>query len=340
MNPGQPPPNSLHGSDEAKPPDRAEKRWWLWSKRVATAAFFGVVAFLIYTQARAIQWHEVLSAMRRYPGSMVATAAGLAAGSLLLYSCFDLLGRRYTGHRLGKAKVMAVTFVSYVFNLNLGSLVGGVALRYRLYTRFGLKYGTVTRILSMSMLTNWVGYILLAGVLFSWRPLPLPPNWKLGGEGLRVLGFAMIALGIAYLMMCAFSRQRTFVLRGHEIDLPSARMAFLQAGMGAANWLLIGSVLYVLLQQRVPLQVVASVLLLAAVAGVIAHVPAGLGVLEAVFVALLDHLVPRSELLAALVSYRLIYYLVPLSVAVLVFLMLEANARSRLPDRVVSDRGP
>ena len=71
-------------------------------------------------------------------------------------------------------------------------------------------------------------------------------------------------------------------------------------------------------------------LLVAAVAGVIAHVPAGLGVLEAVFIALLSHRVPQAELLAALLAYRALYYLVPLALAFGLFLKAHAGARGRV----------
>jgi uncharacterized membrane protein YbhN (UPF0104 family) len=69
------------------------------------------------------------------------------------------------------------------------------------------------------------------------------------------------------------------------------------------------------------------VLLVAAVAGVLTHVPAGLGVLEAVFVALLSHQMPTHALLAALVAYRVIYYLGPLVIATLLYLVTEARAK-------------
>ena len=71
-----------------------------------------------------------------------------------------------------------------------------------------------------------------------------------------------------------------------------------------------------------------SVLLIAAVAGVITHVPAGLGVLEAVFVALLSHQVPKGELLGALLAYRAVYYLGPLVLATAAYLLVEARAKA------------
>lgn len=304
-----------------------EKPWWPWLKRIATVAFFSLIAWLLVSQARHIEWEKVLGALRGYPLATAGGAAALALASFGLYSCFDLLGRRYTGHRLSTATVMTTTFVSYVFNLNLGSVVGGVALRYRLYSRLGLRTGVITRVMSLSMLTNWMGYVLLAGLVFSLQPPALPENWPIAPAELRLTGFALLTVALAYLAACAFSRRRTLRLRGHAVELPSIRMASLQLLMGAGNWLLMASIIFVLLQQRVDFSAVASTLLVAAVAGVITHIPAGLGVLEAVFVALLPTQLPHYELLAALIAYRVIYYLTPLAVATVVYVFIEGGAR-------------
>jgi uncharacterized membrane protein YbhN (UPF0104 family) len=303
------------------------KPWWPSLKRGLTVAFFALVAWLLVKNARAIEWGEVWESLEKLPNGAVLLAAVLAAGSHLLYSCFDLLGRFYTGHWLAARRVMAVTFISYAFNLNLGSLVGGVAFRYRLYSRLGLKNGVITRVLTLSMLTNWFGYLVLAGLALTFYPLELPAEWAIDNELLRWLGLGMLALAGAYLGMCAFSARRTFDLRGHEVTLPRLRMALLQLVMSCANWAIIGGVVYVLLQKKVDYITVLSVLLIAAVAGVITHVPAGLGVLEAVFLTLLDGQVPRGELLAALLAYRAIYYIAPLAAATVLYLVMETYAK-------------
>jgi glycosyltransferase 2 family protein len=311
-----------------KRPTNGRRPWWPWFKRSITALFFVAVAALVVSQARTIEWGEVLVSLQRYPLSTLAGALALAALSFLLYSCFDLLGRRYTGHTLGTGRVMLVTFISYAFNLNLGSLVGGVAFRYRLYSKLGLRTGLITRVLALSMLTNWTGYLLLGGLVFSLLPpAGLPPSWKIDSAQLRFIGLALMALAGGYLALCAFSFKRTLRLRGHAVDLPSARMAFLQLLMGAGNWLVMSGIVFVLLQQRIEFSAVVGVLLLAAIAGVVTHIPAGLGVLEAVFVTLLSHQLPRHELLAALVAYRVIYYLLPLALASALYFMLEAKAK-------------
>ncbi len=303
------------------------KVWWPWLKRAATLVFFALVAWLLVEQGSAIDWQEVFAALRAYRPALLLGAVALAALSLGLYSCFDLLGRYYTGHTLPARTVMLVTFISYVFNLNLGSLVGGVAFRYRLYSRLKLDTGTITRIMSLSMLTNWTGYLFLAGLIFTFATPVLPPGWKIGSGGLQILGGVLLATVAAYLLLCALSRQRSVTLRGHPLALPSGRMALLQVAMGCTNWLLMSGLVFLLLQQKIAFPAVAGVLLVAAVAGVIAHVPAGLGVLEAVFVALLAHAMPAHEVLAALVAYRVIYYLVPLTIATVVYVVMEVRAK-------------
>jgi uncharacterized membrane protein YbhN (UPF0104 family) len=306
------------------------RSWWPWAKRLLNVAFFGVVAFLLITQARTVDWREVIATMRLRPAKELLGAAALAATSFALYSCFDLLGRYYTGHRLSARQVITVNFISYAFNLNMGSLVGGVAFRYRLYSRLGLDTEVITRVVAISMLTNWLGYLLLAGLAFMIWPLSPPPDWNLDARALQVLGFVLLAAAIAYLLLCGLARRRTWTVKGHELSLPSPRFALVQLTVSSVNWLMMAGAMYILLDEQVAYPVVLEVLLVAAIAGVITHVPAGLGVLEAVFIALLSHQLPKNELLAALLAYRAIYYLVPLAIATALYLAVEARAK-KLP---------
>ncbi|MBN8755251.1 MULTISPECIES: lysylphosphatidylglycerol synthase domain-containing protein [Variovorax] len=305
----------------------SRQSWWPWVRRAAVWGFFALIAWLLVRQARTIDWDDVLDAIRALPATTLLAAGAMAACSFVLYSTYDLLGRHLTRHRLGTGTVMGVTFISYAFNLNLGSLVGGVAFRYRLYSRLGLGNETITRVLGFSMFTNWIGYLLVAGVAFCFWPLDLPPGWKIGNDGLRMLGAVLLMLAFAYVLLCAFVRGRVWRVRGHAFKTPGLAMALLQLAMSCANWSLIGGVIWFLLQGAVGYPHVLAVLLVAAVAGVVTHVPAGLGVLEAVFVALLAHQVPEATLLGALLAYRGLYYLLPLTVATLGYLVTEVRAR-------------
>lgn len=159
--------------------------WWPWLKRGLTLVFFALVGWLLIGQARTIEWSKVAIALADYPVTAVGGAVLLSAASFVLYSSFDLLGRHYTGHTLGTPTVMVITFISYVFNLNLGALVGGVAFRYRLYSRLGIENSTITRIMAFSMLTNWMGYLLLGGLVFAVQPPTPPADWGITANGLR-----------------------------------------------------------------------------------------------------------------------------------------------------------
>ena len=316
-----------HNGMAGEPDRRGPRAWWPWTRRLLTVLFFAAVAALLVRYARNVDWDDVFNSLRNLPRPALLAAIGLAMASHLLYSCFDLIGRRYTGHELATRKVMAVNFISYAFNLNLGSLVGGVAFRYRLYSRLGLNNGEITRILTMSMLTNWLGYMLLGGLLFLLHPLQLPPSWKMGNHGLQWLGAGMVMVAVAYFIACLRSGDRVWTVRGHEIFLPQWRMAGLQLAISCLNWSVMAAAIFMLLQRQVAYTDVLAVLLIGAVAGVITHVPAGLGVFEFVFVALLSHQISEGRLIGALLAYRAIYYIVPLMLAAMLYLVMELHAR-------------
>ena len=307
---------------------RLQKRpWWPWAKRIAIVGFAIFVITLLVINARAIEWGEVFTAVRAYPLRTLLIAVALGAASHVVYSTFDLIGRHYTGHKLPAPTVMAIAFVSYAFNLNLGTVVGAVAMRVRLYTRLGLDGADVARIVGTSMLTNWLGYFLLAGLAFIWWPMKLPEDWHVGIGALHAVGAVLVAISLGYLALCAFSKRREWTIKGHEIALPAFRVAVVQLAISSANWALMGATMYVLMQGKVAYPLVLGVLLIGAVAGLLSRVPAGLGVLEAVFVALLSSQMSQPALIAGVLLYRAVYYWAPLLVAGLVYLAMEASAK-------------
>lgn len=296
-------------------------------RRLLTVALVGLVVVLLFNLVRHVDWQEVWQALRSYSPLTLLGGLGLVATSYLLFGSFDLLGRHYTGHRLPKRQVLRVAFVCYAFNLNLGSWVGSVAMRYRLYSRLGLDIPTITRVLSVSLVTNWLGYLLLAGTVFSFGLLELPETWRVGTTGLRVIGVLLWSLAGCYFLACRFAKRRTWHWGAHRIVLPSLRFALVQAVLGMANWCLMASLILILLPPHVSFTTVLGIVLVSAIASVVTHIPAGLGVLEAIFLTLLQHKVAPSAILAALIGYRALYFLVPLAVACVLYLLLERRAR-------------
>ena len=309
-------------------------RWWPPLRRVLIIAFFMAVAALLIRYGRTIDWSRVADAIAEYRVSTLMLAALLTACSYFLHCGYDLLGRAYIGHRLPRRRVAAVAFVCYAFNLNLGSLVGGVGLRYRLYSRLGLDKGQITGILTFAVATNWLGYMVLAGSAFALQWVTVPATWELGAGALRVLGFVLLGVAAVYMLLCEFSRRRSWQLRDRELQLPTPALALVQFLVSICTWMAIAGVLYVLFGRQLDYPVVLGVLLMSAVAGAIAHIPAGLGVMEAVFIALLGRQLGQGEIIATLLVYRAVYYLGPLLLATVVYLGLEGWAHKlRLPHR-------
>jgi len=303
------------------------RRRWPLIKRILTYVFFILVAGLLIGLARNLDWQEVYSTLRNYRAETLWMAGTAALGSYVVYCFFDVLGKRYARHDLPLRQILPVTFVCYAFNLNLSAWVGGIALRFRLYSRLGLRPSQITRVFTLSLLTNWLGYMWLAGLIFVMGWITPPANWEIGFTALRVLGAGLLLACAVYLGLCGFSKRRSWTIRGHEIHLPSLRLALIQLVLGAANWSLMALVVYFMLSRQAAYPEVLGILMISSIAGVVTHIPAGLGVIEAVFVAMLADEMSKGAIVAGLIGYRVIYFLIPLLFATLVYVVLEARAK-------------
>jgi len=301
---------------------------WRKAKKILTWVFFIAVAVLLVVYARNVDWEEVWKVIRNYNHTALLTALALVIVSYLVYGCYDLLGRLYCGHKLAKRQVMLVSFICYAFNLTLSTWVGGIGMRYRLYSRLGLPSATITRIFSLSITTNWLGYVLLGGGIFSFGVVELPSHWYIEDSTLRIIGAVLLVLSAVYLWACAFAKRRHVTIKGQKLVLPGWRFALMQMGISSLNWMAMGAIIWILLGQDVNYFFVLGVLLVSSIAGAIVHIPAGIGVLEAVFIALLagEH-TSQGKIIAALLAYRVLYFFIPLLLALICYLWLESRAK-------------
>lgn len=313
---------------------RAARHRWPRIKRILPWLVLAIVAALIVYFGRSVDWPQVWQAMRRIPASAILLAAAMAAAGYTAYGALDLLGKRYTRHGVAWTKVMGIALVSYALNLNLGVLVGGLGARLRLYARLGCRKSVATRVALFSAVSNWVGYGWVAGAVFASGAVPVPADWDIGRGVLRLLGVAMLALAFAYVWMCARAKRRSATLMGHRVTLPGTRLAIQQCVTAAASWLIMGGIMYVLLQGKAPFLAVLGILLCTSFAALITRVPGGLGTTEAIFVAALSPSLPAAEVLGAALAYRAVYALGPLCLAVVAFTLFEARtalSRRRAP---------
>ncbi|MCL5497217.1 YbhN family protein [Escherichia coli] len=306
---------------------KSHPRWRL-AKKVLTWLFFIAVAVLLVLYAQKVNWDDVWKVIHDYNRLVLMGAAALVVVSYLIYGCYDLLGRAYCGHKLAKRQVMLVSFICYAFNLTLSTWVGGIGMRYRLYSRLGLPSSTITRIFSLSITTNWLGYILLGGIIFTFGVVDIPAHWYISDTTLRIIGVVLLLFIAFYLWACGFAKRRHFTIRGQKLVIPSWKFALAQMAISSANWIAMGVIIWLLMGHQGNFFFVLGVLLVSSIAGVIVHIPAGIGVLEAVFLALLagEH-TSQGVIIAALLAYRVLYYFIPLLLALIAYLILESRAK-------------
>jgi uncharacterized membrane protein YbhN (UPF0104 family) len=297
--------------------------------RVLLVVFFVGVATLIVSRAREVDWSQVAAALAGYKPFELLLAFVAAALGYVCTSSYDLIGRRYTGHRLSASRTFSINAIAYAFSLNLGALVGGWGFRVRLYTRFGLPLWVVLRIIILAVVTNWSGFVLLSGLLLMLWPPVLPEQWEVPEAALRAAGLLLLCVVGAYLAACAIGHRRGWTLRvrGEPMRLPSARLGVVQLVLSAASWLFMAAALALLLPADLPFKRVLESLFVSSVAGAALHVPGNVGVLEGSFAALMSAELDEVDALAGILAFRAVYFLSPFVIAGLWYAGLEASAR-------------
>lgn len=257
------------------------------------------------------------------PHERLLWAMAFTAASYLVYSSIDLLAQRVAGHRLEASRVLAIGFVSHACALNLGP--AGAGFRFRLYLAHGLDATSAATIWLFNIATNWIGFVLVAGLAFATGWMSIPAVSGIAADASRPLGWLLLGALAAYLIACHRSHGRAWVVFGRSVALPSPFIAALQCAVSSLNWLLLAWVLTMLLQHEVPFASVLGAVMASALALAVIDVPAGLGVTETVFLAMFGSRLGTPELLAAMLAYRAIYFVAPLVLALLAYAAIESR---------------
>jgi len=286
---------------------------------------FGGAVYVLHSELRNHPVHEILTELRSFPPLRLALALAATVAGYLALAGYDAVSLAALGRRLPFRRVAYGAFLGYAFANSLPlSVVTGAAVRYRLYSQWGIAKGDAARVITLNTITYVVGLLASAGLAFALQPVLMPGFLRLPLHTARPLGFVCLAVVGAYLIWSA-RRGGDFKLWRWELPRPSFRRALAQIGVSFADWVFSGAALYVLLPHRVPFHVFFAVFLLGQMAGLVAQVPAGLGVFEAVMLWGLTPALTTASVLIALVGYRLVYFLLPLLLAAAVWLMREGR---------------
>lgn len=297
---------------------------------------FGGALWILHHSLSSFHYHDIMHQLRAVRPGELSAALVLTALSYLIMTGYDVLAIRYTSHPLTTGKVVLTSFISYAFSNNIGlSLLAAGSVRYRLYSAWGLSTEEIARVLSFTTATFWLGVCASGGLTFLIAPLPLSAKLHLPFATVQPLGWLLLAVVAAYLAT-VYLRSQPFVAGGWQFPLPRPRLAWLQIIIGMLDWLLAGSVLFVLLppSAHISLLHLLGIFLLAQVVGLISHVPGGLGVFESMILISLP-MVPPDVLAGRLMLYRVVYYLLPLACASLLLGGFEFARQQVLAGRIV-----
>ncbi|MFZ4967442.1 bifunctional lysylphosphatidylglycerol flippase/synthetase MprF [Pseudomonas gingeri] len=275
-------------------------------------------------------------------GAIAATAIGF-----IILLGYEWSASRYADVHL-PAKTLALGgFTAFAIGNAIGlSLLSGGSVRYRLYARNGLGAAEVARMTLFASLSLGCALPPLAA-LATLSNLPAAaealhlPAYLLGAIAVAILAlFALLAVGIYRRRLPEQPIPNNLLVKvgRRTLRLPSARLTLLQLVITALDVAAAATVLYLLLPEAPPFGAFLLVYLLALAAGVLSHVPGGVGVFEAILLAAFANELGAAPLAAALLLYRLIYVLLPLLLACLTLLSTEAQRliASRQSMRVAS----
>jgi uncharacterized membrane protein YbhN (UPF0104 family) len=291
---------------------------------VSLLLFAGAV-YVLHTELRDHPLHEILAELRSFPPFRLILSLAATVLGFLALAGYDAVSLAALGRRLPFRRVALAAFLGYAFANSLPlSVVTGAAVRYRLYSQWGIAKADAARVITLNTITYVVGLLASAGLAFALQPVLVPGFLRLPLHTGRPLGFACLAVVAGYLV---WSSRKGGDLKIWRWDLPrpSFGRALAQIGVSFADWVFSGAALYVLLPHRVPFHVFFAVFLLGQIAGLVAQVPAGLGVFEAVMLWGLTPALRTASVLIGLVAYRLVYFLLPLTLAAAIWVVREGR---------------
>ncbi|WP_095149026.1 bifunctional lysylphosphatidylglycerol flippase/synthetase MprF [Pseudomonas sp. Irchel s3a18] len=268
------------------------------------------------------------------PQPALLGALGATIIGFMVLLGYEWSATRYAGVTLPARTLFLGGFTAFAIGNAIGlSLLSGGSVRYRLYARHGLGAAEVARMTLFASLSLGCALPPLAA-------LATLSNLPAASVALHVSQPVLAAIAIAVLLLCAILAIGLYRRRLPEqpyadnllvrigrrtLRLPGRRLTFLQLIITALDVAAAATVLYLLLPQAPPFGAFLLVYLLALAAGVLSHVPGGVGVFEAILLAAFADTLGAAPLAAALLLYRLIYVVLPMLAACILLLINEAQ---------------
>jgi phosphatidylglycerol lysyltransferase len=304
---------------------------------VLGAALFSLGLYALYHLLKPVNPADVVAQIRATPGTALAAALGATAIGYLALLFYDWFGLRFIGKSLDRRIVALGGFLGYAFGNTIGvSVVSGGAVRYRIYSAVGLNAFEVAAVSAYIAIALGTGLTLVGVAALAVHPGAVGALLPYAPSTIQTVAAAITA-GSLGLIVWMSATQRAISLRGHTLRLPppadlGGQLVVTLIDIAAASF-----ALWILLPAGKPdYTTFVAVYAAATMIGVLSHVPGGVGVFETVVIGTLPATVPVGDAAAALLLFRLVYYLVPFALAFLLVALNEIRLASGLGSRLLA----
>lgn len=289
----------------------------------------GLAAWVLSDRLQSIDFHDVQQQLLALPPLTMLIGLAFSAGVYTLVGIYEGIAVRMASGRRMFATAFRTAIIANPIGRAIGlALVSGGALRYRMYAAAGLSAREVASVIVIAAMPYFfsVGWLIDLSLLF---------NAETAAQALRLstgtvllLGAIGLAKDIGWLAFVLRRKQPLMIAR-QAVPVPTIHDASLQLAIGLVQISLMTAILYLFMPPELNMSWPAFIAIycIAFVAGQLSNVPAGLGVLEAALLLMLPQ-VPPAKLLGAVLAYRAVFEILPLLVALVLFLAFESTSSS------------
>ena len=307
---------------------------------VISIAVIGTACYVLYHMLRGIDVAEVIDAIKETEPTQIALAALFVAAGYFTLTFYDWFAVRAIGRTDVPYRVNAMAgFTSYSIGHNVGaSVFTGGAVRYRIYSAWGLNAIDVAKVCFLAGLTFWLGNAAVLGIGIAWHPeaaanVDQLPIW------LNRTAAILTLAGLIGYVIWVWTKPRVVGRGPWTVTLPRGSLTLLQIGIGIVDLGCCALAMYMLTPEEANpgFVTVAVVFVSATLLGFASHSPGGLGVFDAAMLVGLAQM-DREDLLAGMLLFRMLYYIAPFILSVILLTLREVivGARSKRLQRLAA----
>ncbi len=293
---------------------------WNWIGLALSGTIVAISVYVLAGLVKDVDFARVVAHVRDMPASRIGWTVLFIAGAYATLTCYDFFAVRTIDANHVPYRIAALaSFTSYAIGHNIGATaISGGAIRYRIYSQFALGVIDVAKICFLTGLTFWLGNLAVLGCGMVYRPDVPSRILQLPTEAVRVIGVAALVFLGAYVAW-ASRRTRTIGMKNWSVRLPGGASTLIQIGIGLADLGCSSLAMYSAIPSPADgvLLTIVIAFVSATLLGFASHAPGSLGVFDAAMLVALPE-VPKEQLIAGLLVFRMLYFMVPFCLALVV----------------------